>query len=487
MATGRNDPCPCGSGKKFKACCLPLGRQAAASSEPPPADDFGLLFRQFLAMALSAGDVAEEAELRAAIGVTSAYCLASGGGDDATFRPLHVLSAVLERILEDNDAEESEFADLFYPRLPFDVVLDREGRTGADLFLLRQGASLPPNAVDAVRALIEAEDAVCRIVRDRRGLSIENVRTGDRLPGPEGWKARAPGMTCRLVRYHGHHVAVMPEPIDDPDDPWYLDAQEEALDAAADLLREAKVELRSRWKGVALGEEIVEMAMNIENQAKAAAGRPEVRNTAGDELVFTSLRWDVSDGAKVRAALSHLEGLDLEETPEGLSGTFLRKRGSKDRHMIGESVSVGTLSLKGQTLTVETNSAERADKLRRKVEKALGKAVSFRTVSSEPLEEALRRPVDPIAAEKSRMEQERLMALPEVREALAKMGHDHSRAWCDTVIPALGNRRPRSLVKTASGRAKVEALLQDFEARQAGRTGDPLAMDLDLIRSELGL
>jgi uncharacterized protein YecA (UPF0149 family) len=20
---GRNDPCPCGSGKKFKACCLP--------------------------------------------------------------------------------------------------------------------------------------------------------------------------------------------------------------------------------------------------------------------------------------------------------------------------------------------------------------------------------------------------------------------------------------------------------------------------------
>ena len=23
MATGRNDPCPCGSGKKYKKCCLP--------------------------------------------------------------------------------------------------------------------------------------------------------------------------------------------------------------------------------------------------------------------------------------------------------------------------------------------------------------------------------------------------------------------------------------------------------------------------------
>ena len=29
----RNDPCPCGSGKKYKRCCLP---NAAAASLPPP-------------------------------------------------------------------------------------------------------------------------------------------------------------------------------------------------------------------------------------------------------------------------------------------------------------------------------------------------------------------------------------------------------------------------------------------------------------------
>jgi hypothetical protein len=487
MPTGRNEPCPCGSGKKFKACCLPLGRKAAASSEPPPADDPGLLYRQFLAMALSAGEEAEMAELRAAIGVVSAFTFASERGEEPAFRLLSLLAGFVETILEKNDVEEGEFEDIFFPRLPFDVVLDSEGRTAADLFLLRHGAILPAKAVDAIRALIEAEDAVCRIVPDGKGLSIEDVRTGMRLPGPEGWNARVPGTTCRLVRYRGRHVPVMPELIDDPDDPWYLDAQEEALEAAADLLREAKVELRSRWKGVALGEEIVEMAMNAENKAKAAAHRPEVRNTEGDELVFTSLRWDVSDGARVRAALSHLEGLDLQETPEGLSGTFLRKRGPRDRHMIGESISVGTLSLKGLSLTVETNSTERADKLRRKVEKALGKAVSFRTVTSEPLEEALRRPVDPIAAEKSRREQERLTELPEVQEALARMGRDHSLAWCDTVIPALGNRRPRILVKTESGRRKVEALLQDFAVRQSSRPGNPMAMDLGLIRRELGL
>jgi tetratricopeptide (TPR) repeat protein len=32
MKRGRNDPCPCGSGKKYKRCCLP--RNEAAASKP---------------------------------------------------------------------------------------------------------------------------------------------------------------------------------------------------------------------------------------------------------------------------------------------------------------------------------------------------------------------------------------------------------------------------------------------------------------------
>lgn len=34
MTVGRNDPCPCGSGKKYKKCC---GNQAAAA-HPAPAE-----------------------------------------------------------------------------------------------------------------------------------------------------------------------------------------------------------------------------------------------------------------------------------------------------------------------------------------------------------------------------------------------------------------------------------------------------------------
>ncbi|MGH9364250.1 MAG: SEC-C metal-binding domain-containing protein, partial [Thermoanaerobaculia bacterium] len=37
MAPGRNEPCPCGSGKKFKRCCGargPIGRAGTGPSAP---------------------------------------------------------------------------------------------------------------------------------------------------------------------------------------------------------------------------------------------------------------------------------------------------------------------------------------------------------------------------------------------------------------------------------------------------------------------
>src|SRR5690242_8019223 len=37
MRVGRNDPCPCGSGKKYKKCCLEKDQQAARLPPPAPA------------------------------------------------------------------------------------------------------------------------------------------------------------------------------------------------------------------------------------------------------------------------------------------------------------------------------------------------------------------------------------------------------------------------------------------------------------------
>src|SRR5450631_514622 len=47
-ATGRNDPCPCGSGKRYKNCHGALGRDATADASAPPAVDARV--RQALAL-----------------------------------------------------------------------------------------------------------------------------------------------------------------------------------------------------------------------------------------------------------------------------------------------------------------------------------------------------------------------------------------------------------------------------------------------------
>jgi len=39
VRVGRNDPCPCGSGRKYKQCCLPKDEAAAAVARAKAAED----------------------------------------------------------------------------------------------------------------------------------------------------------------------------------------------------------------------------------------------------------------------------------------------------------------------------------------------------------------------------------------------------------------------------------------------------------------
>jgi hypothetical protein len=485
MPIGRNEPCPCGSGRKFKVCCLRLARKLETDDGGPAAPDPPARFREGVALALAAGADVVTAEVRAAVALAGELSLDSSALEDRSFEPCLLAFGAMAELLKQQGKGEEEVVATFLPRLPFDVVVDPEGRTAGDVILERYGATLPRAACDALRALVEAEDALCRVERAGGRVLVEDVRSGTKLPAPDGFRAEGPGMVCRLVRHRGRHVTLDAGLVDDPDDPWYLEDFERAMDAAASLSREIGLRLRSRTKGAAIGFELLDAAEAMDDEDDAP--RPDIRNTEGHRLVFTTLRWDVAWEAGARESLARMAGLGLEETKEGLVGTFIKVQPPKARKVPGETLTVGTLKLAGGRITVETNSAERAERLRKKLDRALGKTATFRSVTSEPLDEALEKPVDPIAEARRKAEQEKLMALPEVREALAKMGRDHSLAWCDMVIPALGNRRPRTLVKTESGRRKVEALLADFEQHQRRNPDNRSPMDLGLIRTELGL
>jgi hypothetical protein len=69
MKTGRNDSCPCGSGKKYKKCCLSKDQAETATQrltvppllvqdQPPGADAYAAMRDQFLASARTAAEEA---------------------------------------------------------------------------------------------------------------------------------------------------------------------------------------------------------------------------------------------------------------------------------------------------------------------------------------------------------------------------------------------------------------------------------------------
>jgi hypothetical protein len=123
--------------------------------------------------------------------------------------------------------------------------------------------------------------------------------------------------------------------------------------------------------------------------------------------------------------------------------------------------------------------------VRRRLQRFPAGILRFRVTESRPIEEELRKPVSEKNRRRFESENDNLMRDPEVRRQLEDMARDFSLRWCDEVIPALGNRRPRALVKTEAGRAKVLALIEQFE--QAPSPPGPAAMDFALIRRELGL
>ena len=116
MKIGRNDPCPCGSGKKYKKCCLREGSGSGAAP-PDPQQEREYLRETAFAALLRFADRPQFRDARDA-----AFCLFMGDGMDD-------LGEGEEPIDEDVHLKFSFFY-LFDLRLP-------DGRTVAETFLRR--------------------------------------------------------------------------------------------------------------------------------------------------------------------------------------------------------------------------------------------------------------------------------------------------------------------------------------------------------------
>lgn len=476
---GRNDLCPCGSGKKYKRCCL---TQAEAV-------DF-----TWQRLRGAEGSVVEKVLTFAKARYGAEVILHAW--DEFSF------GAAGE------PADDPLFESAFIPWFTFNWVPDPalaiDGPQPGRAPLAIQAVSAHPDRFDDfeqhfARAMCQRPYSFYAVtaVAPGRSITLKDVMTHReyevRERSASATVSRGGLLFTRVLDMDG--VAIMcgcaPLVIPANEQLWLLDLRhaltrkrkpmtEEMLHTHAEALRTAYFDVADRVYHPQL---------------------PTLCNTDGDPLLLQTLHFDLR--CSPRAAFDRLRPLSLDrpeddcmEDPKydadgalrAIRFTWLKSGNAK--HESWDNTILGTLRINGTKLTVDVNSQRRADIIRGEVERRLGVDVVYRTTVFESVKKALeeRRARPETAKERSAREvDERLNALPEVQEHLRAMAGAHWRHWLDEKIPALRNRTPRQASRTVEGRERLEALLQSFAANDAAHGPTPFSADVTALRKELGL
>jgi hypothetical protein len=483
MKIGRNDPCPCGSGKKYKKCCM-------TENVTPPED---LDYRRLSEVYNKVFDKLDQHAER-------------------VFGPSAMHMALREYFLwpEDEEAElDPELVErhmtLFVPWFLFnweyepteeEIKLDGPpGRTVAELYVEESGSRLDPYERRLIEAVNRKPYSFYEVleVDPGRQILVQDVLCGSRFmvqerSGSQHMKQAdivfgrvavigGIGMILGLCSY------VIP--------PGY---------------KPGIIEFRGRMKKQtpAISEdalndwdfEIRELFLEID---RVLFTRPNLSNTDGDPLELHEIIYDIDSADEaferlvplcVTTKASELRK-DAERTADGhiqRAEISWDRKGHKGAPELPGTI-LGHILIDGGRLTVEVNSARRAKTIRAKIEAKLGAGARFRMDKISNIEKMMNDEKLRGRMAKGSAEHDALMQNPEVRKHMADLMLKHWENWVDMKLPALGGKTPREAVLTIDGIEAVEALL--VQAERIGES-DPVRGEMDragtrLVRELLGL
>ena len=206
---------------------------------------------------------------------------------------------------------------------------------------------------------------------------------------------------------------------------------------------------------------------------------PRLQNTDGEDLLLTVDRFEVTPGRTDEVIAGLLDLPDATRDDDGgrrAEISFVREGNAKG---LLPTTLVGRADVVGHVLRLESNSVERADRLRRVVEQRLGPSLAFR----------VREHADPVAhlGAGGQRPGPGEPVPPEVLEVVREMQAEHYRRWLDEAIPALGGLTPReAATRKGAPREALRLLLAELEHAEAGQ---PAASRFDVasLRRELGV
>jgi hypothetical protein len=480
MKPGRNDPCPCGSGKKYKHCCL---RAESAAVETP--EEF--LRRRIRAVI----DGLSEQLLRFAVSRLGAGLIDEAWadftlGEEETFDPKTPHLPVFVPWFFHQwfpDPKNTRFPDL----------AAREA-TVASEFLAQKRRHLEPLLVRYLEACAGAPFSFHEVVsvEPGRGFALRDLMLERETFVSEhsGSRNTQPGdiMFAQIVALDGLALIegwglVVIQPGEKP----AIIELRKSLRGRGEVMDEARLKERSP--------ELIGLYLELAERSLHPV-MPKLQNTDGEPVELRTLvfRIDNSEAAAASldaAQLADGEDLVQDELRRGPDGKLIEagwtwRRAGNAVHKSWDNTTLGQIELAGRQLKVNVNSAARAVRAKALVERLLAGNASYRATkiaSTEAMwDEARRRP-----AHQDDSEHERLMQMPEVRQQVAEMLMRHYTDWLDIKVPLLGERTPRDAVRDRDGREAVAALIAQME-RDGARQSPPFDPGIPaMLRRELGL
>ncbi len=487
MKPGRNDPCPCGSGKKYKQCCL-------KTEQAQPEDDF--LWRR----------------IRRAIKGSSAQLLSFGSshfGQEALLEAWDEFMPAWENGEIEPFAPDTPHMPIFMPWFFFDWLPDpknttikseaRDGRSLARAFLDKKGRNLDPLYARYLEQCCAAPFSFYEVldVRPGTGFTLRDLFTGEEVIVTEhsGSQQTQIGdiLFAKLAIIDQIALLEANSPVRIPpiEKGPILDLRKKILrrnpSPTAEVLKEYLRDM------LVIYLDLTDRLLN--------PPMPQLQNTDGEPMVFNKLIYDLS--CSPREALDSLRQLNSTEDDESLlSGAafdrigelvkiaFAWEKTGNKMHKDWSNTILGHISIDGKKLTAEVNSENRAQQFKTLMEKLLpGKARYKTTVIQSPQSMLARmeKEGDSAQAKQRWQEQDDLNNHPEVQAHIAEYLRQHYRNWLHEKIPVLKNKTPLQAVRSKDGKEMVEALLMDIEQRSQA---DNMPLPADLIaelRERLGL
>jgi hypothetical protein len=448
---GRNDPCWCGSGKKYKKCHLAADEEAERSGgDAKPAAEQSVHGRLY--------DKLLEA---------TRQFFGRGGFAEATL-------LYFDQRPEDLDAEaEDDKMTGFFNWYLHDFRPKSTGRTAVEEYLRRRPGALSAAERELLESWRGARFGIWEVERVEPG---EGVEVKDWFEG-DTFFVHDVSSSRDLVRWDCLLTRVYRERGE-----WYFAGSGSSVPRnLMDRLAE-RVERESREAGQSAGE-YVRANSHLWHRAVDDLYRRQIDgmrivNAEGDTLEFGAALYRVEDEAAVTAALEQAKPFEPQESEEPGVHTYAWLE-----HVEGPRRSYGRIEMKDGKLRLEVNSRKRLQIGRQLVEKFAGEWLRHERDTFETLDDVRR-----AAAGKKPQQPAKALPADVEREVVQKLRAEHYARWVDEPVPALDGQTPREAVRSETGRKAVEDLLRLFEnAEERARREGRAAFDFSGIRRELGL